>query len=189
MIALTPEKLKNKITFKTNVKKAAEVLLWICDRNGGSICDYNLYAVSYFAEIEHINKHGRPIIGDTYRVYEDYIHADALYDLTWSDKLVHNVQKKTDDYPNPRDQSGILICVLGSGTRLLSKSDLVCLHWAFEKCGQLRQYLLSNLIHRDTAWKETATGNPCHTVIPWELLIKDEALKEDLSENSNEMVI
>ncbi len=178
-----------KITFKPNKEKATEVLLWICARNGGSICDYNLYAVSYFAEIEHINQHGRPIIGDTYRVYENYIHADELFNLTWSDKLISNVQEDTDTYPIPRDQSGILIGKRNPNTQVLSTSDLVCLGNAFAKCGQLRQYLLSNLIHRDKAWDKMVTGNPCHTEIPWELLIKDEALKEDLLENSNGMVI
>lgn len=178
-----------KITFKTNVKKAAELLLWICDRNGGSILDYNLYAVSYFAEIEHINKHGRPIIGDTYRVYSDYIHTDALYDHTWNSECVFNVQEKTDDYPSPRDNSGIIIGKRNPSTKFFSTSDLVCLGNAFEKCGQLRQPRLGDLINRDSAWNETATGNPCHTAIPWELLIEDEALKEDLRENSKHLVI
>lgn len=172
------------ITFKPNKEKAAEVLLWICAANGGSILDYNLYAVSYFAEIKHINKYGYPIIGDTYRAYENYIHADVLFDLTWSDKLVHNVQEKTDNYPSPRDGCGIIIGRRKPDTRLLSKSNLVCLHWAFTQCGQLRHFCLRNFLDNDKGWKTTGRGK-----IPWELLIEDESVKEDVREDSKDMVI
>lgn len=55
----------HRIRFRTNAKKALEVILW-CAAKSGSVDFHTVLKVLFGADVHHMNRYGRPVVGDTY---------------------------------------------------------------------------------------------------------------------------
>lgn len=74
--------LTDMILFKVNANKAIEVILWFCSQSANNKVNvYNVLKTIFYAEIDHLNKYGRPIIGDNYMAMDYGTVPSLIYDL------------------------------------------------------------------------------------------------------------
>jgi uncharacterized phage-associated protein len=179
--------MKREITFKPNVQKAVEVILWFCQQTPGGINRYNLLKALYYAEIEHLNLYGRPIIGDTYYAMKYGTVPSLTRDLIEQNPLRMACEGMTS-LPFTLDGNFVIAKKRTAKEKLFSKSDLRCLEHAYRKYGTLSFKKLCDLNHEEKAWKETWEQHP-NAAIPFELLIQDKAVRDDLLQHSRHLVI
>ncbi len=175
-----------EITFKPNINKAIEVILWFCNRNNGKINKYNLLKALFYAEVEHLNQYGRPIIGDQYIAMQYGTVPSLVRDLIEKNKFALG-EECISSLPYDLEKNNIS-AKRGAENECFSKSDITCLEHAFEKYGHLPFGKLCDLNHEHDAWKKTWEEHP-NEAIPFELLIEDESLKNELREISGNMII
>lgn len=175
------------ITFTPNHKKAIEVILWFCASNKGKINQYNLLKALFFAEVEHLNRYGRPIVGDTYQAMKYGTVPSLVRDLIIQNSLLMK-QYGIRKLPFHINKSNIIEGNRAPDLRFFSKSDIGCLEISFQKYGKMPFGKLCEENHKHKAWKETWEKHP-NGAIPFELLISDEDLIEDLRETARDMVI
>jgi len=180
--------LTDTILFKVNAEKAIEVILWFCSQNANNKVNiYNVLKSIFYAEIDHLNRYGRPIIGDSYMAMDYGTVPSLTYDLIRKNKLALS-KHQIKELPLSSDGN----YVIGSrkyNEKYFSKSDLKCLSDAYEKYGKLPFGKLQNVNHEHPAWKETRKHSP-DSRIPFECLIKDnQELIEELKLTSRNLVI
>ena len=142
-------------------KKALEVLVWIASR-AGEVDPFRLSKICYFADKEHLNEHGRPIIGDKYRAMDYGPVPSYIYNLIKKEKVFINKDVYEDleksirvspDYTSSDSATRKKITALrepdldylsGSDVYFLEKSLNFCKGKSFEE--------LSEISH-DKAWK------------------------------------
>jgi uncharacterized phage-associated protein len=182
--------MEREIRFKPNVAKAVEVILWFCHRKGDRINKYNLLKALYYAEKEHLNRYGRPIIGDTYYAMEYGTVPSLTRDLIEQNRLRMACEGITllPFHLDAKDSNFVIAKRKAVREELFSKSDLRCLEEAYREYGTLSFSKLRDLNHDEKAWKETWKRHP-NAAIPFELLIKNKALKDDLRQVSQHMVL
>jgi uncharacterized phage-associated protein len=64
-----------------NHRKALEAILWCTQKNGGRVDFHKALKVLFGAEVAHLNRWGRPIIGDTFKAMQDGPVALGVYEL------------------------------------------------------------------------------------------------------------
>src|SRR5215216_2210354 len=74
------------IRFKTNPQKALEVILWFANARQG-IDFHSVLKLLFFADKEHLNAYGRPIVGDRYNALPYGPVAQTTYDILKRDPL------------------------------------------------------------------------------------------------------
>lgn len=177
---------KRSISFSVNAKKTIEVILWFCSQNKTKqINIYNVLKSIFYAEVEHLNKYGRPIVGDNYIAMDYGTVPSFTYDLIKNNELALNKHGIND---LPFSIKGRYIV----GTRdydgdFFSNSDLECLTNAFDKYGKLSFDELKNVNHEHPAWKKARENSP-DGPISFELLIEDKEVIEELSQVSSHLV-
>jgi len=126
---------------KFDARKAIEVLLYIAARVPDM---YKALKVLYFADLEHLQRYGRQICGDSYVAMRHGPVPSGAYDLV---KLARGEGLGWADYPIREDfavQDVTIIPRREANLALLSASDVECLDLAIERVrplsfGQLRQ--------------------------------------------------
>lgn len=117
---------------------------------------HKIFKVLYFADMEHLNKYGRPITGDTYIAMEYGPVPSAIYDMfkavrgdgyQWEDinTLKKDIRVRDRYYVEPLHDAD---------TRMLSASDIEILDWALSKYGKLSWDEIIQKSHA-YAWKNT----------------------------------
>lgn len=179
---------KSTISFKVNAEKAIEVILWFCSQNtNNKVNIYNVLKSIFYAEIDHLNKYGRPIIGDNYMAMDYGTVPSLTYDLIKGNKLALS-KHKIKELPFSSDGNYI------TGTREyntehFSKSDLKCLSDAYKLYGKLSFSKLKDVNHEHPAWLETRKRSP-DSCIPFDLLIEDnQELITELKQYSKNLVV
>ena len=81
------------IRFEMNEDKAIEVLTWLANEQPG-IGAFHVSKVLYYADKEHLNRYGRPVLGDTYIRMEFGPVPSKTYDLIKKENLEQSVIKK-----------------------------------------------------------------------------------------------
>jgi uncharacterized phage-associated protein len=179
--------MEREIRFKPNVAKAVEVILWFCQKKPGGINRYNLLKALYYAEKDHLNLYGRPIIGDTYYAMKYGTVPSLTRDLIEQNPLRMACEGITS-LPFTLRGNVVVAKKRAVKEKLFSKSDLHSLEHAYRKYGTLSFKKLCDLNHEEQAWKETWKHHP-NAAIPFELLIKDKAVRADLQQQSRHLVI
>ena len=67
-------------SFRYNNEKAIAAVLYISKKVDG-IRFHKLFKILYFAELKHLAKYGRPIVGDQYAAMEDGPVPSTIYDF------------------------------------------------------------------------------------------------------------
>jgi hypothetical protein len=167
---------KMPIQFNMNTQTAIEAVLWII-QNGESNM-YNVWKILFSAEKYHINNHGRPITGDTYMAMEFGTVPSWLYDATYTVSCGMGFFRQ--DYS--------LVAERCPKMDYLSQSDVKALRHGFDKYAGLGFNTVKEKNHEEPAWRKNYVRNNV-VPIPFEDIIEEDWLKDDLSVFSNSLVL
>ena len=81
------------IRFEMNENKVIEVLSWLANEQPG-IGAFHVSKVLYYADKEHLNLYGRPVLGDTYIRMEFGPVPSKTYDLIKKENLELSVTQE-----------------------------------------------------------------------------------------------
>lgn len=167
-----------KIQFQFNKDKANAVILYLAQQDYG-ISKMRLLKYVFFADLYHINKYGRPILGDKYVAMDNGPVLSKLYDM-----LKHS----TKDYQIEHN----MIIVPNSEPDLdyLSKSDIEALDYALKEYSQYETLQMSALTHEYASWKRARNNHPKMKApnMDWEDMINIPEILEDLQKYSRAIV-
>jgi hypothetical protein len=173
------------IRFKVSYSKAIESIVWLANKQPG-IDIYHIVKILFYADKEHLNKYGRPILGDV------YIHADngpmpsAVRDIvTKSDFLSPMHIKKVDDSLKIKGKYYNTRAKRKPDLDYFSKSDIECLENSFKDNAHLTFDELYRKSHQEKCYLQTGDRDN----IDYALMIDEdnphrEELLEDLLEYS-----
>jgi uncharacterized phage-associated protein len=141
--------------YNVNPRKALEVIVWFANRQN-PIDFYHILKVLFYADKQHLNMHGRPILGDTYDALPHWPVARTVYGLLKRDDaleaqfLAGSGLEDDDAFDVTRRY---WVCPRRSpDLRCFSQSDLEALEWSFTEYGSKTFDELEELTHRETAW-------------------------------------
>lgn len=167
---------QKKIEFRFNKQKAIEAILYLANKRP-SIDKMSLYKFLFFADIEHLNKYGRPIIGDFYVAMPFGPVPSQVKDLL--EKEQHS-EFDIDEY--------MITATRQSNTDYLSISDMEILDQIYGRYCNYSARQLSNLSHEHKAWINARKLNPNknNNKLDYKDMIDpcNTDLIEDLEENS-----
>lgn len=142
------------IKFPYNEEKALAALSFVASQNPGMTPPY-IAKVFYFAEKEHLNRYGRPIIGDSYRAMFRGPVPSAVKNYVDENWEWIGKPANYDRYIQIKTRRGLRRVHPGrDGPRLefLSETDRECLAAAVEFCRDKSADELSQITHLDKAW-------------------------------------
>jgi len=166
------------IQFKMNEQKAIECVLWTIQRGESNM--YNIWKILFESEKYHLNEYGRPITGIVYAAMEYGAVPFWLY-------------KNTDD-GNIKEFSRNDNCLIASrepNMKKFSDSDIEALEHGYKEYAGLGFEKVKDKNHSEIAWVKNwdNRGERKFVPIPFEDLIAEEWLKEDLESTSYAMVL
>ena len=172
--------MESKIKYKVNSEKAIETILLLSTLKP-NIDLYHVGKIIFYAEKEHINKYGRPIIGDKYMCgkdgpfpskIRDLVHSKELYltidDLQAIHKAVKITKSNEKDYP-------LISPLKKPDMDLFSESDIECLMETFKEIGDLSFQELRKLTHDELCYYESVRNKE----IDYSLLIDEENVNKN----------
>lgn len=167
-----------RLKFAFNSSKALESLAYVAHAKPGLTPLY-VAKIFFFAEKWHLNRYGRPIIGDTYIAMRMGPVPSTIKDFidkkwNWVGKpdgfdeavMLDDNRPLTRLYPGERKLD----------FRLLSRTDMRCLDEAIEFCADKTPDELSDITHREQAWLEADEDRPMR----YDLLIDDSEHKQEV---------
>jgi uncharacterized phage-associated protein len=176
------------VKFAFNDAKAVEVLAYIVSEWDG-ISPFYVSKVLFFAEKEHLNAYGRPIIGDTYIAMDEGPVPSAIRDY-----INHNfrsIEKPAELDQAVKIEKGKYYRKLHPGQRKpdmakLSATDVEEIKKAINFCrGKSRSYL-SKITHFEKAWAEA----PSNRAMKYENFIDDKnPHRDEILEETKEFAV
>jgi uncharacterized phage-associated protein len=173
-------------TFNINHDKALEVVVWLAS-NKPDIDIYHIAKVLYYADKKHLNRFGRPIVGDNYKKMDKGPAPSLILDI-----VNHNSYRFKQEYLR---KIGKAIRVSGTykNSQALrqpdlshfSKSDILCLEESLRENGNKGFWELYDLTHKERDYIETEENDD----IDYILMVDDEnphagEIRRNISENS-----
>lgn len=163
------------IKFNMNPQKAIEAVLWLISRGQSNM--YNIWKSLFAAEKYHLNHYGCPITGDQYVAMPHGTVPGRLYDMA-------NAKEYNDGFCRKNNEL--------SANRLpnldyLSESNIEALEYGFKEYENLGFAAVRDRNHAEQAWRKNYNGGS--VPIPFEDMIEEKWLKEDLGLLAESMVI
>lgn len=177
------------IRFKSNPRKALEVILWLANKQPG-IDFHSILKILFFADVYHLNEYGRPIIGDTYNALPYGPVAQTTYDILKNDPLARDALGESE---LPFDvYNGFQVrAKRNPDLDEMSESDIEALENAFEEYGHLDFRGKTDVSHAHPAYRNAEARGVQR--MQYEDFIKESPRKheiiEDLAGISPRMVI
>ncbi len=167
------------MTYRKNIKKILEGLVWIASNRPG-IDHYHALKVFFKADKCHLNKYGRPIFGDNYVAMDFGPVASTTYNIIKKDRLIckkeelSNIEKslQIEQFKNRK----ILWALRNPDTNFFSRTDIQCLEESLENYGSMSFGQLIRDTHKDPAYKrawERKPENSRQSKIEFEELIEE----------------
>jgi hypothetical protein len=131
-VAEYPSRPAKRIAFKFAPAKALSAILWMLEQHS-PLDLHTILKTCYFADKTHLNKHGRPVFGATYRAMKFGPVPLEIYEMTKSEPLwlselaLDNYPWRLDGHCLHRTQNE------EANTSNLSKSDMDALVAAFDR--------------------------------------------------------
>jgi len=163
------------IQFNMNTKKMIEAVLWIIHKGESNM--YNIFKILFAAEKYHLNKYGRPITGDQYIAMKFGTVPSWLYNLTKLEQPENGFFKEDNFLQAKREPN----------MRYLSISDVKALTFGFDEYAGLSFNEVEEKNHKEPAWQKNYNRISGGTPIPFEDLIEEDWLKEELIEIASDM--
>lgn len=147
--------VSERIRFQVNWEKALEALVWLSETRPG-ITFYYVAKVFFYADKMHLQKYGRPVLGDRYvamehgpvpsMVYnilkkEDFLDPDILDAAASSINISHDTHPAVHNKREP-------------ALDYFSETDLQCLEEAVKKYADMPISQLRRLTHQERAYVE-----------------------------------
>jgi uncharacterized phage-associated protein len=171
------------LRFQFDEKKGLEALTYIAAA-WPRITAFYASKVLFFAEKEHLNKYGRPIVADTFIAMPNgpvpstlYNFIKGVWDQAGDPEAIRSAIKFTQEpYPTvtARRQPDL---------SALSASDIECLDHAIAFCKARSFSALSRLTHQERAWAEAPANGP----MDYEAMIEsDNPARDEILEEARE---
>jgi uncharacterized phage-associated protein len=176
------------VKFAFNDAKAVEVLAFIASEWDG-ISPFYVSKVLFFAEKWHLNKYGRPVIGDTYIAMDEGPVPSAIRD--YINQNFRSTEKPAEFDKAIKIEKGKYYRKLHPGERApdiskLSETDKEEILNAIKYCkGKSRPYL-SRITHFEKAWAQAAANRAMN----YENFVDDKnPNREEILEEAREFAI
>jgi len=162
------------IDLEYDADRARHATLWLLKQHG-TLDHIKLLKLVFLADVEHLSRYGRPIVGGAYFAMEHGPVASELYDelklrripgtAAVTDFMLRGVEEPNEDH--------------------LSETDVEVLRDVNERYGTWDRYRLSNHTHTFEAWKQNwqEDGEKGAYPIPY-----DDILREKASDEMKELV-
>lgn len=144
------------IEFEFDSERATNAVLWLLSRHG-RLDRIKLLKLVLLADLRHLRKYGRPIVGGHYFAMEFGPVASELYDAV-----------KRGTIPGTRLDGHQIESVARPDEDYLSETDTEVLREVNEKFGNWDSFRLSDLTHRLEAWKKNFQGGKSSYPIAYE---------------------
>lgn len=178
MTELLSKHMNKIIEFQFNKEKANTVILYLANKDYG-ISKMRLLKYVFFADLYHINKYGRPILGDRYVAMDNGPVLSKLYNMLKTSTKDYHIEKKYIIIPdNEPDLDN------------LSKSDIEALDYVLEQYSQYDTFEMSDLTHEYNSWKIARKKSPNEKApsMCWEDMISNKEVLADLQVYSRAIV-
>lgn len=140
----------HQIRFRTNPHKALEVILWFAARRDG-IDFHSILKLLFFADKYHLNRYGRPIVGDQYKALSYGPVAQTTYDILKREPLALQ-DLGLEEVPFIVRGSYRVHPERAPNLRKLSASDIEALEYAWTNYAHLDFNKRIDLSHLDPAY-------------------------------------
>lgn len=175
------------IRFNINYQKSIEVVLYIIQKLGGSVNQYNLMKILFEADKYHLNHYGRPVTGDTYIAMEYGTVPSVIKDyVDGSHWLLGFIDK--EEYPFNLDGKWNVVSKELPNMNFLSESDKEAIEEGIKRYSNLSFKEVCQLNHQESAWLKARKDN-LNGIIPFEYMIDDMDILADLQNNAEFIVI
>ena len=173
--------MNSRIDYRINYEKAIETIVWLASEKPG-IDIYHLGKVLFYADKKHINRYGRPILGDTYIRMEygpipsgvkDLISKNLWLSPDHIESVNNAIEIKNTPHPS-------IFTSRPPNMDFFSETDIECLKESLFKYGDKSFELLKKKTHNERCWLETSPNQP----LDYALFVdednpnRDEILKE-----------
>lgn len=140
------------IHFRNNTAKSLEVILWFANKRPG-IDFHAILKLLFFADVKHLNAHGRPVVGGEYRALQYGPVSQPTYDVLKQDPLALEAIGEDGEMPFEIQRRYHVVPRREPNTRKLSKSDIRALEEAWAEYGGMDFKQLTEESHRHPAYK------------------------------------
>lgn len=141
------------LKFEINEEKALEALVWLANAKPG-ITAFYVSKVLFYAEKDHLNRYGRPIVADTFIAMPNGPVPSAVYDILKGEFAYLGVAEMVPEAIETQGYAHPLKPRRQPDLTKLSRSDIECLQRALERYGNVPFGRLSEQTHREPAWSE-----------------------------------
>lgn len=189
----------SRIRFRPNQDKVLEALVWLANECP-NIDIFHINKVLFFADKGHLNKYGRPILGDSYVAMDDGPVASFVYDVAERDPArvsgsVLERASKALEYGSAL--RGNYICLRAKRApdeRVFSRTDIAELKAALAEYGRMSFDELWQRVHEEPSYLAAYRPNGPPQPIGYELLLDRSApdyreAVEELEQTAREAVI
>jgi uncharacterized phage-associated protein len=140
------------IHFRNNASKSLEVILWFAQKRPG-IDFHAILKLLFFADKEHLNEYGRPIVGGAYNALPYGPVSQPTYDILKREPLAMEVLGAGDGLPFEVKGSYRVHRTRDADLKKLSRSDVAVLEKIWGEYGHLDFDGLTEVSHRHPAYK------------------------------------
>lgn len=182
------------LSFPFDIDKLIQALTLLSRRGVGELTRLKAAKLLYFADKEHLLRHGRPILGDEYFALEmgpipsralDFMEEAAeKIDLPDRERLREYLSIEGSDHPE-------FVATREPDLDVLSKSEIEILEQIVARYGKCSTSQLVSLTHEEPAWKIAEISRPAYgrKRIPYEDFFegsgREEILKLALAEQDD----
>jgi len=141
------------IHFQTNPHKAVEVIVWFATKRPG-IDFHSILKLLFFADKDHLNEWGRPIVGDRYYALPYGPVAQMTYDILKREPLaLEELKTANHELPFEVRNSYCVHAHRAPNLDRLSDTDVAALEGTWERYAHLDFARRTDESHRHPAYK------------------------------------
>lgn len=177
-----------KIKFQVNPRKALEAVLWLAHKQPG-LTFHTVVKVLYYADKKHLNKYGRPVVGDGYHALEFGPVGSFAYRLLRGEPYALEALALRERPFEIRDRYHVHPKERKPDLLVFSPSDLEALEDAYRENANLSFKALTDKSHREPAWREADVNGPMAFEDMLEGDAANDEAKADLAEVGLQLVL
>lgn len=155
-----------KIAFPYRQEEAEQAVLWLLNRHNGKMDVMKLLKLLLFADLRHLARYGRPIVGGGYKAMQYGPVANDLY------KTMDTDVPSDAPYPYAREGNAVKAKQMANED-FLSESDLEVLEEVDCEYGKKDTFALSDITHELGSWRRNYTASGRAAPISYEDFLSD----------------
>jgi uncharacterized phage-associated protein len=180
------------IVFNINPEKVVEAIVYLANKKP-NIDHYHVVKTIFYADKQHLNKYGRPVLGDRYVKMRAGPVPSLLLDIINLNDLVVDpelIEKALCSFTITQEFKRKLIAPKREAVLdKFSESDLECLDNAFDFCKEMDFKKLCDVSHEEKAWQAAEENGD----MDYSLMLDDDnplkdGIVEDLEETAQSIV-